>query len=104
MISRLHESALRTTPYALPQAGEDLRCRPRAARPVSHPALQLPDRHGAADEVALGGRTAHPSEGIPRALVLDALRHDLQAEAAAQLNGRSHDRRVARFGTHLADE
>ena len=68
------------------------------------PAIQFGDGHRTTDVIPLRLRATYAPEGFPGALVLDALGHDVQAEAAAQLDRRAHDRRAPRVPIHLADE
>src|SRR5438128_1773505 len=61
----------------------------------AEPALELPGRQRRANEVALRGVASALSEEIQLALLLDAFRHDVQAETAREADDRRGDRGAA---------
>ena len=73
-------------------------------RQRGQPRREVGGGHRPADEVALGLVAAPGREQRPRLDGLDALRHDLQAEPAAEVDQRVHDRVVAVVAREPHDE
>src|SRR5438034_11474818 len=91
--------------------GVDARAVAFAARDrvVQRAALHEPRREPVgrdrlAEVVALRDVAVERGERLPRDAVLDAFRHDAQAEVAAEVDDRAHDRRVGLVGAHRVDE
>src|SRR6185295_4574615 len=74
------------------------------AAPGGEPGAQLGRRHGPAEVVALGDGAAERLQAVPDGLGLDALGDDLEAEVAAEVDRRAHDRRVVLAAVHADDE
>jgi len=61
-------------------------------------------RERPAEAEALGDVAPQQRQAGERLVVLDALGHDLQPEAAPEVDRRAHDRRVAGIVSHAHDE